>query len=53
MVQFGTESPTQMNPQNWNKMRTTSKMVIIYEFKGFKVRYELKLMIEDEIVLNR
>ena len=32
-------------------MRTTFKMVI-YEFNGFKVRYELELMVEDETVLN-
>ena len=26
---------------------------LIYEFNGFKVRYELKLMVEDETVLNQ
>ena len=34
-----------------NPVRTTFKMVI-YEFNGFKVRYELELMVEDETVLN-
>ena len=32
-------------------MRTTFKMVI-YEFNGIKVIYELKLKVEDETVLN-